>query len=390
MKSFRALLPTLVLALATVSVAHGQEPDPITHTLTSSAAGLERAVTVRLPRSYHQRDDGAYPVLYVLDGESNLEHASAVATFLAESGVMPEAIVVGVHAGATRVRDYLPASAVEEAPSGRADRFLAFLERDLVPTIEREYRAAPFRMISGHSYGGVFVTWAALADDGLFSAYFTQSPYLDEAIGTPLVDRLASVLEAGTADPGFFFATLGEEPELERNFGRVGALLAATDGPLRGETATEAGASHMLTRLVGLYDGLVRFFGETWSVSDGVLATEGAAGFDRHLGELERRFGYAVLYGEPGFQRAVQVLLSTGDAAGAVKIGRRYVQQYPDAVVGHFLLGNALAASGDREGAARAIEGAIQRYEAAPDARIAPVYENMKALLGQLTGSPGR
>lgn len=78
MTSFRALLSILVLALAVaVSAAHGQEPERITHTLTSSASGQERAVTVRLPRSYHERDGGVYPVLYVLDGESNLEWSSA-------------------------------------------------------------------------------------------------------------------------------------------------------------------------------------------------------------------------------------------------------------------------------------------------------------------------
>lgn len=357
---------------------------PIHHSVVT-ASGTEHSLDVSLPGSYDTRLDAVYPVLYVLDGESNLDHAAAVVRFLADAGAMPETIVVGVHAGPTRGQDYLPPSDAEGVPAGRADRFLDELRTGIIPFIEEAYRAAPFRMLSGHSLGGVFVTFAALAEREAFGAYFAQSPYLDEAIGPTLVDSLIAIRDEG-ADRGFYFANVGAEPTLEPSLTRLGSALAEAEDPSRGAVVTEPDAGHMLTRLVGLYDGLVRFFGPFWPVDDARLAAEGAEGFDRYLREIETRLGYPPALAEATYRRTVPVLLQTGNVEGATRIGRRYAAAYPTSPTARFLLGNALAAGGDRAGAVAEIETAIRLYEADPDPRLAALYPNMKTLLGRLGG----
>jgi len=383
-----ALALAALLALSTPS-ASAQQGTRLTHELASDHLGQSRSVTVTLPTSYADQTDFSYPVLYLRDGETTLDRTSAVTAFLAETGVMPEIILVGIPAGATRTQDYLPPAAADGAAGGRGDAFVDFMEAELFPFIENEYRAGPFRLISGHSFGGLLVTYAALMRPGLFDVHLAQSPYLDEALGTPLVDQVAARPTTGEgAVSTFYFATLGDEPELEPNFNRLAAVLTDGSGPVKARTMREPGASHMGTRLVGLYDGLHGYFKPIWSFEGAVDgSTEG--GFLAFLDALESHFGFPVLYSEAGFQREAQSLLQAGKANEAAAVAERYVQQYPKTPVSFFLLGNALAAGGDREGAVTAIRRAIELYEAEPEPALAPLHQALQRLLTNLGGDPG-
>ena len=79
-----------------------QEATRIDHSIPSTHLEREVAVTVQLPPSYHSQTTQGYPVLYLLDGESNLDYSQAVAEFLAQNALVPEIIIVAVHSGATR------------------------------------------------------------------------------------------------------------------------------------------------------------------------------------------------------------------------------------------------------------------------------------------------
>lgn len=356
----------------------------IQHVIRSGDPEQERAITVDLPSSYEDDTTHDHPVLYVLDGESNLDHAVAVADFLSESMMAPEMIVVGVHAGTTRARDYLPSN--QEGSPG-ADQFLDFLQDELLPFVEEHYAAAPLRLISGHSYGGVLVTHALSRRPALFRAYLAQSPYLDEATAAPVVAELEKGLRRTDPQGVFYFANLGDEPELAAGFETLGAALEGveTEG-LTFRTTREAGARHMSTRLVGLHDGLVWFFHDRWPLPDAVLSGGGADALARHLTELDQEFGYAVRYSEGAFQQATQGLLNSRDVAGAARAGALYVEHHPSSPVAHFLRGVALASGGRGTEGIAAIEKAIELYESEPDPSLKPLHENMQRVLRQLRG----
>lgn len=179
------LRPTLLLAaLSTSLLAQAPVPavtlaDTEQRTITSTAIGQRYDLLVSLPKGY-ATSGKAYPVLYVLDGW----HFPLLA-FLQENNPfserMPPVIIVNISHGddATRLRarDFTPTRSAKLAGSGGAPAFLAFLEGDIIPFVERTYRAIPTdRAILGHSLGATFALYAMEQRPALFQRIVAASP----------------------------------------------------------------------------------------------------------------------------------------------------------------------------------------------------------------------
>lgn len=134
-----------------------------------------------------------WPVLYVLDGNS-------VAGLMADlmrahpgrddaAGFAPGLVVaIGYPTERSydmrrRAMDYTAAPALAGSgtyltpeQTGGADRFLAFLEDELKPSIARDFPVDAARQaIMGHSFGGLFVLHALFTRPQAFSAYIANS-----------------------------------------------------------------------------------------------------------------------------------------------------------------------------------------------------------------------
>jgi len=155
-----------------------------TSTLTSSHTGQAYRLSVWLPPSYLD-SDRTYPVLYLLDGNISFGLATDTVGPLTFGQEIPEPIVVGIgyHIrtyddwGMNRNRDYTPTARENVPGSGGAAQFLAFIETDLIPFIDKHYRTnQKDRALSGYSHGGLFVLYALLSRPELFNRYAAGSP----------------------------------------------------------------------------------------------------------------------------------------------------------------------------------------------------------------------
>jgi pimeloyl-ACP methyl ester carboxylesterase len=122
-----------------------------------------RRINVSFPNSYQRSAaDRRYPVTIVLDGEASLPAAAAVSDELTANGQIPEAIIVAIE-NTNRLRDLTPPG-ISVSGSGLnegGDRFLDFIEQELLPAIDRQLRGAAPRTLIGHSSGGLIATYAA-------------------------------------------------------------------------------------------------------------------------------------------------------------------------------------------------------------------------------------
>jgi predicted alpha/beta superfamily hydrolase len=123
-------------------------------TLTSAILNEERTVFVHLPASY-DTSTASYPVLYLLDGTSAFLQEMIAITRRLRSDRVPEMIIVAV-VNTNRNRDMMPVVAKDYPGPPGAEAFLGYLERELVPDIERAYRTAQPRILQGQSLSGLF------------------------------------------------------------------------------------------------------------------------------------------------------------------------------------------------------------------------------------------
>jgi len=81
----------------------------------------------------------------------------------------------------------------KEGLSGHTDRFLTIVYQELIPFVEKHYRAALVRLLSGRSFGGVFVIYSQLEWPSLFGLaiqIFLSQQSLDDA--TQIAELYAS------------------------------------------------------------------------------------------------------------------------------------------------------------------------------------------------------
>lgn len=164
--------------------------------LHARANGVDYRIYVRVPPEYASTQK-SYPVIYLLDADYSFALATQIVEHL--SGRMqqaPQAIIVGVAYAdqypdqdryhLNRTRDYTPVFVPDggygpafQKVSGGGPKFLTALRDEIMPLVERTYRADPHdRTLVGHSYGGLFASWVLQQHPELFHRYLIVSPSL--------------------------------------------------------------------------------------------------------------------------------------------------------------------------------------------------------------------
>jgi predicted alpha/beta superfamily hydrolase len=161
------------------------------HSLVSHENGVAYKLYVALPESY-AAGGKRYPVVYLLDADYSFLIARNIGDHLAQRGDLSEVIFVGIAYGGPpqyrihRTRDYTPTFVPTDGYgpdvqkfSGGGPKFRAFIEKELIPFIDGQYRTiAGDRCLVGHSYGGLFAAWTLISDPPLFRRYVIVSPSL--------------------------------------------------------------------------------------------------------------------------------------------------------------------------------------------------------------------
>lgn len=162
--------------------------------MRSRAANREYQIFVAKPDI--EPPPAGYPVIYLLDANSvfgTMAEAVRLQSRRPEKTGVSPAVIVGIGYDTDgpfsndRYYDFtmpVPAAELPQSPRGTdwpelggADAFLKFIEEDLKPEIEREFRIDRGRQtIFGHSLGGLFVLHALFASPGSFQTYVAGSP----------------------------------------------------------------------------------------------------------------------------------------------------------------------------------------------------------------------
>lgn len=158
----------------------------IVQEIHSEVLAEKRILNIYLPEGYNQNDTIKYPVVYLLDGSADEDFIHIVGLYQFNSfpwiNRVPKSIVVGI-ATVDRRRDFTYPTTIEKdkakyPTTGKSAAFIAFLEKELQPYIEKNYKTSASKTIIGQSLGGLLATEILLTHPSLFNKYIIVSPSL--------------------------------------------------------------------------------------------------------------------------------------------------------------------------------------------------------------------
>lgn len=251
-----ALLFTALQAPAQTAYPPHTIPNTQLRALPRNADGRTYQLHVHLPGSFAKEPQRRYPVLYVTDGY--WDFATVVASYnnLHYDQVVPEFIIVGLGYAGDKP-DYGELRNWELSPvrmadgSGHADQFIAALEKDIFPLVERDYRGDPAqRYLAGSSLGGLFTLHAMYARPELFKGYIAASPAVVVG-GDWIIGRAKAYAATGKPIKARLYVTGAENewPAFLAGIQRYQALLPELNHPgLVFENRTIDGERHAGTK----------------------------------------------------------------------------------------------------------------------------------------------
>lgn len=147
----------------------------------------QRKVWVYTPDMTSGFSNQRYPVVYLLDGDGHFASVVGMIQQLSQvngNNVYPEMIVVAIP-NTDRTRDLTPTHIISDPPmmdsnfsknTGGGENFAAFIEKELMPHIDSVYPTAPYKVLIGHSFGGLTVMNVLANHTSLFNAYIAIDP----------------------------------------------------------------------------------------------------------------------------------------------------------------------------------------------------------------------
>jgi tetratricopeptide (TPR) repeat protein len=239
--------------------------------------------------------------------------------------------------------------------------------------VEKRYRVQPYRVLAGHSFGGLFVIHALITRPELFNSYIAVSPSLqwsDEAT----LKRAEEFFKTRKELNATLYTSLGNEPgDIGKSFEQFKDLLAKTkikgfDAEAEQMTDEDHGSVVLRSHYFGLrkvYDG--------WQIprdpATGAISG-GLKGADEHYKKLTQKFGYSISTPEGLINQIGYQYLLGGKPDEAIATFKTNVERYPESANVYDSLAEAYEKNG--------------RLDLA-----APLYEKAQTL-GQQNNDPNR
>jgi predicted alpha/beta superfamily hydrolase len=186
--------------------------------IQSTELGEKRILNIYLPEGYSKNDTTKYPVTYLLDGSADEDFIHVVGLFQFNNfewiNRVPKSIVVGI-ATVDRRKDFTYPTTIDAdkkryPTSGHSDKFIAFLEKELQPFIEKKYKINSSKTIIGQSLGGLLATEILVKKPTLFNKYIIISPSLWWDNGS-LLTRTSVILQDTFSQKTNIYIGVGKE-----------------------------------------------------------------------------------------------------------------------------------------------------------------------------------
>jgi predicted alpha/beta superfamily hydrolase len=344
--------------------------------LHSAILKEDYTILVSTPSGYdNENNKSRYPVIYILDGEYYFGFTREAAGILSQvngNGVsrIPPMIVVGVISN-NRMRDFTPVAEKNWQPpqppdlegksmaTGGADIFLDHLEREIIPYVDKGYRTEPYRILIGHSLGGLLAFHAMVRRPNLFQAHIIGDPSLwwnEGATGKAFINHLKTHSD-------YKGGLVLLRPEVPReywfpiNIELSNFLHSSSPKGLTFKFVELENERHETVIFPGVYFGLRELYaGYGYEFHEKANIHE----VKKHYDSLSRLYNYRIVLPERLYYALrEQSLVRQNNIKLAMVTCEEWLKEYPDSPLAHEMTGRTFMESGDRKKALPYLERAL-------------------------------
>ena len=343
------------------------------HSIRSNILNEDRAYWIGLPDSYNDKESSykRYPVLIVLDGNLHFKSIAGMVNYMSSNAYrsweIPEMIVVAIQ-NVDRRRDYTPDKVitVRENNTGGGDRFLGFLEDELLPEIDQKFRTTPYRILYGHSLGGLLATHTYMKEKTLFNSFIAVDPSFGTWDSETMDKKLDSLTEQ-SFERFIYIASANWGKRNIRNRDRHVRFYESLNSKCKGELPAKLeyfeDEDHNSVPIIAFHNGISAIF-EGYEIS--YRDVESKEQLTQHFQVLSKRLSWnfpppEYLVNQLGY-RMIQSR-NDMDKSKALEFFTLNVENYPESSNSYDSLGEAYEALGDTK---RAIENYKRSLELNP------------------------
>ena len=373
------ILLSLFIILVIVNISNAQIAMGKKQTIYSKILNEERAYQIYLPQSYEWATDRSYPVLFVLDGESNFIHTVGSSSFLSAQGEIPELIVVAI-TSTVRIRDFTQTDwSSHWIGGGGAKNFKSFLSKELIPNIEKEYRTNSYRILSGHSASGQFVLYTLTSEPTLFNAYFAVSPSLDWDNNLPQRSLEESFVKSDSLRSFLYVARSDDAGQALADYMKlVETLELKSPKGFRWVSKAFPDETHSSIPLLATIDAVRQLFDGYRLHND--LLVNGFKFAEKHFHEVSEKVGYTIKVPEEIINNFAYEELDKGNIQMAIDFFKRNIEQNPNSANAHDGLADGYEKAGMWKEAIESSNKAVELANKYNDPNLSYFMEHAKKI----------
>ena len=348
-------LSIIVLILFTFQNALAQVKEEIIY---SQILNEDRRIQIGLPDSYEANDNEKFPLIFLTDGEWHFDMIYQATKLIYQNGG-PKLMVIGIP-NTNRTRDLTISKSEEDISSGGANDFIQFLEEELIPYLEINYRVSNHRTLLGHSAGGLFATYTMLSKPSLFNAFVAVTPTI-RWDNYNILDRFENKKPEEIIDTSVqFHLSIGNETGIER-LGVLKLDSIYSSISLKEYSFIEyPNLSHITVPWNAYFDALNGIF-DKFYVSEEIL-NESLNNIKIYFNSLGEQFDYDMKIPQRILLNRGYALLTKNKLKEALENFQHYADSYPDVPIPYSNLGDIYVQLAQYEEAKKCYERAYQLY----------------------------
>jgi predicted alpha/beta superfamily hydrolase/thioredoxin-like negative regulator of GroEL len=363
---FQVLLLNLIFFMASFYLFSQQDGEDVVigkyRVIRSKILNEDRSLLVHLPRDY-EGDERHYPVIYMLYGNhvtTYFAEAVSVLDTLGPTGRIPNCILVGIM-NTNRYRDLLP-----QTPDGKPtgiENFTRFLEEEVFPFIDKNYRTKDYRILIGPQAGANFGLYTLFENPDLFNACIINHPFRWQGGRDLILKTAENFFNKNPEFKKFVFITYDDSDTLAKEgigyINRFSEMIRIRNPKGFSLVLNFIPGNDEFLQRLGLREGLKKLF-ESYPFPEKrpVEKLDDILAFYR---ELSQEYGFEAEPPELVLTVQGDGLMERGKVREVIEILKYTMERYPRAANSYIRMANILMENGDLENARDYLQKTVER-----------------------------